>query len=126
MEQVDHDLVAFYERLLKEVNRAVLRNGDWRLCESSGWPDNQSYQNLVAWWWAKDEERYLVVVNFSEGSAQARVHGPWGELSGKTVRLDDGLSGKSYDRSGDEMHEAGLYVELEPWQCHLFQVCVAR
>ena len=122
VEPIDHDLVAFYERLLKEVNHDVLRNGEWRLCERSGWPDNQSYQNIVAWWWAKDEERYLVVMNFSEGSAQAWVRGPWYELSGKTWRLNDGLSGDSYDRTGDEMREAGLYVDLRPWQCHLFQV----
>jgi hypothetical protein len=122
VEPIDHDLAAFYEHLLKEVKRDVFRNGDWRLCECSGWPDNQSCQNLVAWWWAKDEERALVVVNFSEGTVQGRVHGPWDELRGKTWRLADGLSGSSYDRNGDEMREAGLYVELEPWQCHLFQV----
>ena len=63
--------MAFYERLLKEVNRDVFRNGEWRLCERSGWPDNQSCQNILAWWWAKEEERYLVVVNFSDGRAQA-------------------------------------------------------
>jgi hypothetical protein len=126
VEPIDHDLAAFYAHLLQETNREVFRNGDWRLCERSGWPDNQSCQHLLAWWWNKEDERYLVVVNFSDGSVQGRVHGPWYELSGKTVRLDDGLSGKSYDRSGDEMHEAGLYVELGPWQCHLFQVCVAQ
>jgi hypothetical protein len=31
-EPVDQDLVAFYERLLKETNRDVFRNGVWRLC----------------------------------------------------------------------------------------------
>jgi hypothetical protein len=122
IEPIDHDLVAFYEHLLKETDREVFRNGEWRLCERSGWPDNQSCQNIVAWWWAKDEERYLVVVNFSDGTAQARVHGLWHELRGETWRLHDVLSGNIYDRSGDEMRDAGLYVDLEPWQCHLFRV----
>ena len=40
----------------------------------------------------------------------------------ETWRLDDVLSGNIYDRNGDEMREAGLYVELGPWQCHLFQL----
>ena len=40
-EPVDHDLAAFYRRLLKEINRDVFRNGEWRLCERSGWPDNR-------------------------------------------------------------------------------------
>ena len=84
-EPVDHDLVAFYGRLLKEINRDVFRNGEWRLCELSGWPDNQSCQNILAWWWVKEDERYLIVVNFSDGTVQARVHGPWDELRGRDL-----------------------------------------
>ena len=122
-EPVDHDLVAFYERLLKATNRDVFRNGDWRLCERSGWPDNQSCQNLLAWCWAKNDERYLIVIDFRQESAQARVHVPWDELRGKKWRLNDVLSGESYDRNGSEMRDAGLYVELGPWKCHVFQVC---
>ena len=63
-EPVDHDLAAFYERLLKATNRDVFRNGDWRLCERSGWPDNQSCQNILTWCWVKDDERSLIVINF--------------------------------------------------------------
>ena len=121
-EPVDQDLAAFYGRLLQETNRDVFRNGAWRLCERSGWPDNQSCRNVLAWCWAKDDERYLIVINFRQEAAQARVQVPWDELREKTWRLSDVLSGESYDRSGDEMREAGLYVDLQPWQCHLFQV----
>ena len=45
-EPVDHDLAAFYGRLLKETARDLFRNGAWRLCERSGWPDNQSCRNI--------------------------------------------------------------------------------
>jgi hypothetical protein len=121
-EPVDHDLEAFYGRLLKETDRDLFRNGEWRLCERSGWPDNQSCQNILTWCWVKDEERYVIVVNFTDGIAQARIHLPWDELRGKTWRLDDVLSGESYGRSGEEMRDAGLYIDLGPWKCHLFQV----
>ena len=121
-EPTDQDLVAFYERLLKEVNRDVFRNGTWRLCERSGWPDNQSCQNLLTWCWTNEDTRYLVVINFCQELAQARVHLPWDELRGKEWRLNDVLSGETYDRSGCEMRDAGLYLELGPWKCHLFQV----
>jgi hypothetical protein len=122
----DRDLVAFYERLLKEATRDVFRNGDWRLCERTGWPDNQSHLNVLAWCWAKEADRYLVVINFRQDASQARVHVPWDELRGKTWSLHDVLSGEAYDRSGDEMRDAGLYVELAPWQCHLFRMEVSR
>ena len=117
-EPVDHDLGAFYGRLLKAINRDVFRNGEWRLCESSGWPDNQSYLNILSWCWVKEKERYLIVVNFSEGTAQARVHLSWDELRGRNWRLDDLLAGESYDRNGDEMRDSGLYVDIHPWGFH--------
>jgi len=64
-----------------------------------------------------------VVINFREEAAQARVHLPWDELCGKEWRLSDVLSGETYDRSGNEIRDDGLYVELGPWKCHLFQMC---
>lgn len=121
-ETIDHELAAFYGRLLKEINHDVFRNGAWRLCEKSGWPDNQSCRNILTWCWAKEEESYVIVVNFSGGTAQGLVHLPWDEMRGKKWRLNDVLSGESFDRSGDEMRDAGLYVDLGPWKCHLFQV----
>jgi len=121
-EPIDRDLVAFYEHLLKKVTRDVFRNGEWRLCERSGWPENQSHLNVLAWCWTKDGERHVVVVNFRQQPSQALVRVPWDELRGKSWRLHDALSGEAYDRSGDEMRDAGLYVDLGPWQCHLFRV----
>jgi glycosidase len=123
-ETADMELAAFYGRLLNAVNRDVFRNGEWRLCERSGWPDNFSYLNVLAWCWIKDDERYLVIINFKQDSSQARVQVPWDVLTGKQWRMNDLLSAQTYDRSGDEMRYAGLYVELGPWQCHLFQLHV--
>jgi hypothetical protein len=121
-EPVDHDLAAFYGRLLQEINRDVFRNGEWRLCEKSGWPDNQSSLNILAWCWVKDEERYVIVVNFSAGSSQALVRVPWDELRGRTWRLSDVLSGEAYDRRGNEIVVPGLYTDLGPWRWHFFRL----
>jgi len=121
-EPVDQDLAAFYENLLKETGRDLFRNGDWRLCERSGWPDNQSYLNILSWCWVKDKERYLIVINFSEVNSQARVYVPWDELRGRTWRLSDALSGETFDRSGDEMRDSGLHIDLGPWGFHFFSL----
>jgi glycosidase len=121
-EPVDQELAAFYERLLSATRRDVFRNGAWRRCERSGWPGNPSCRTILGWCWVKDDERHLVVINFGPESAQARVNIPWDELRGGTWRLADALSSDVYDRSGDEMRNEGLYVDLKPWQCHLFKV----
>jgi hypothetical protein len=121
-ELVDRDIAAFYGRLLKEVNRDVFRNGQWRLCEKSGWPDNQSCSNILTWCWIKDDERYLIVINFRQEAAQAHIHVPWDELRGKQWRLNDMLTGEVYDRSGDDMRDGGLYIDMGPWKCYVFRM----
>ena len=121
-EPIDHDLAAFYGRLLKAINRDVFRDGQWRLCERSGWPDNQSFLNILAWCWVRDEERYLIIINFGKGTAQARVRVPLNELAGKTWRLVDELSGEAFERRGDEMAGPGLYGDLGPWKFHFLRL----
>ena len=122
VEAVDEDLAAFYRGLLTATASDLFRNGEWRLCERSGWPDNQSCQNILAWCWVKDDERSLVIVNYGPGPAQARVQVPWDALRASEWRLNDRLSGQTYDRDGNDMRDNGLYVDLGPWQSHVFQV----
>ena len=122
VEPVDPDLQAFYLTLLKAAIGKGLHEGEWRLCERTGWPDNQSYLNILSWCWSSDSERYLIVVNFGQGSAQALVRVPWDELIRKTWRLADVLSGETFERSGDEMRGPGLYVDLGPWKYHFFRL----
>jgi glycosidase len=121
-EPIDHDLQSFYQRLLKVVSNRALREGEWRLCERSGWPDNQSYLNLIAWCWRGAGERFLMVVNLSDWGAQARVRLPWEELKGRTWRLIDLFTGAVYGRNGEEMCQPGLFVDLPAWGFHFFKL----
>jgi hypothetical protein len=120
-EPIDKAMRAFYEKLLVTINSPIFRDGEWKLCERNGWPDNQSFQNLVAWSWVKDDDRRLIVVNLSDYAVQARVQVPWSEVRGQIWRLADDLSNATYDRDGDEMLSPGLYVELESWGYNFFQ-----
>jgi glycosidase len=121
-ESPDSDLQAFYRRLLTETAREIFRNGRWRLCDRSGWPDNPSHQNIVSWCWELGDDRYLVAVNFSATPSQAVIRIPWEDLRGRTWRLSELLSVESYERRGDEMAESGLFVSLGPWQWHFFRL----
>jgi hypothetical protein len=121
-ETSEQDLAAFYARLMDLTARDAFRNGQWQLCERSGWPDNPTFNNLLCWCWRKDDERHFIVINFSDAPAQGRVRVAWNELRGQSWRLRDGLSGGIYDRSGNEIVEQGLYIELEPWQSHVFEM----
>jgi hypothetical protein len=118
VEAADVALQAFYGRLLEVSREAVFRDGDWRLCERSGWPDNASYLNLLGWCWRRGEERWLIVVNLSGFRSQACVRVPLDDLAGQTWWLSDAFSGEVYEREGNEMLAAGLFVDLAPWGFH--------
>jgi hypothetical protein len=102
------------------IEDPAFRDGEWRLNNRSGWPDNPSFQNLVSWSWINGDDLFLIVVNLSDSSAQARVQILWPELRGKSWRLTDALSGATYDRDGDEMLTSGLFVALEPLNFNCF------
>ena len=112
---------AFYAKLLAAINAPTFRDGEWKLCERNGWPDNQSCQDLVVWSWVKDDDRRLIAVNLSGNAVQARIQVPWEEVRGETWHLTDVLSDASYDRDGDEMASLGLYIELGPWSYSFFK-----
>jgi hypothetical protein len=117
-EPPDADLQEFYARLLRVIRTPPLRDGEWRLCERSGWPDNQSCLNLVAWGWRLGDEYRLIVVNLSEESSQGLIRVPWDDVAGRSWRLTDLLTQSVYERNGAEMQGAGLYVDLGPWRAH--------
>ena len=120
-EPIDRSLVEFYGKLLGTLRRNDFRSGQWLLCERKGWTDNQSYLNLVAWCWIREDTRHLVVVNLSDRPSQGRVVIPAEAVAGGTVRMTDELSGRGYERNGSEIREAGLYVDLEPWAYHVLR-----
>jgi hypothetical protein len=125
-EPADLGLRAFYEKLLAAIQAPIFHEGAWTLCGCSGWPDNQSWQNLVAWGWVKDDDRRLIVVNLSQATAQGRVQVPWEEIRGAAWHLTDVFSGWSADRGGDEMVAAGLYIELQAWSLYFFEFLPAE
>ncbi len=121
-EPADPDLREFYGRLLTTIADSELHTADWQLCDTTGWPDNASHEQLLTWCWRGALSRHLVVINFSDDPAQARLHLPWHDISGRSWSLQDRLAGESFQRDGDEIAAEGLYVGLDPWQAYVLAV----
>jgi hypothetical protein len=117
-EPADAELRGFHRRLIDAVHASCLRDGEWRLLDSTGWPDNPTHENLLAWSW-QGADRHVVVVNDSDQPAQGRVHLPWNDLRGRRWRLLELLDDATYERDGTELAESGLFVMLDPWRWHL-------
>jgi hypothetical protein len=120
-ERSDADLQHFYKTLLTSLRERDFQEGEWSLCERTGWPDNQSFLNVVAWCCRKDDARHLIVVNLSDQQSQAQVRLPWDDVRGRSWSLTDAFTGQVYERDGTQMREAGLYVDLNPWGYHLLK-----
>jgi len=114
---------ALWRRLLDLSVGEGLRSGRWSVLGVSGWPDNDSCRNLLAWQWEGEHHRHLIVVNFSGTSADGLVHVEG--TTGSDWDLTDVLDGQSYQRAGADMDPAtggGLYVSRGPFEAHLFRL----
>jgi glycosidase len=119
-EPADREFHAFALNLVGIVQKSVFREGEWRLCDASGWPGNESWRELLTWCWNDADERCLVVVNYSSRTGRGRIRVPWNDPATGNVVLTDLLSGLTYPRNWDEISRDGLYVELAPWESHIF------
>lgn len=122
-EQTDETLLAFYRTFLPAVADPTFRNGSWRLCERSGWPGDDRYQNLVAWS-CEGDTRWLIVVNLSDGTAAGLIRAPWDDLRGRMWNLSDPTHPSqdvAFERSGDDLVD-GFFVELDGWNWHMFRI----
>lgn len=118
-EPVDEELRTFHLQLVAAA--ATVRQGAWERCDATGWPEDQSCDQLVAWGWSDEQHRSLVVINLSDAPAAAQVHVPWAGVAGVTWQLDDLLSGDRFERDGDEVAGAGLFVRLPSWGTHVLE-----
>jgi hypothetical protein len=122
-EEIDTGLAAFYQVLLPVLSDPTFRTGTWRLCDRSGWPDDDRYRDLVTWCW-DGPSRWLVVVNLSGNGVAGLVHAPWEDLRGQDCELTDATNNLRFIRSGDDLVD-GLFVQVPAWGWHLFQVQAA-
>jgi hypothetical protein len=78
---------------------------------------------MLAYGWREPEKDYrLMVVNLTEYRSQGRVSlHPWDWIAGKTCRLFNVLDGAEYTRHGGEMTNEGLFIDLDPYESHVFR-----
>ncbi len=117
-EPVDFQLKDFYDRVLELTSRSLFREGEWNLCQVRGWPDNDTCRNLLSWSWSLPGHRALIIINYSRDASQGVVIWPWREEPETSLLLKDVLHDASYERSGGDLTDNGLFVDLGPWNFH--------
>jgi hypothetical protein len=119
------DLHEFYLKLLAVLKRDVVRRGSWRpLHLTPAWIGNSSHERILGQAYDFESDHLRIFVNWSDTRSQGYVQLELGPLSGMEVALT-GLTGpKAYVRDGMELAMRGLYLDLEPWEVHIFDCSV--
>ena len=124
-ESIDPDTATVYKRLLKFINTPVTHDGEWIFLPSgAAWEKSQTYLGIMAWLWQLGQDRKMVVINYSMLRAQAAIYLPEDLLQKDFIQFQDVLAEKIYDRTREELLTKGLYIDLHPWQAHLFDLIV--
>lgn len=123
-EKVNDSLKQFYERLLGALRQPVVRQGRWQLRECApAWEGNGTSDAFIAFAWENDAgERVIACVNYAGHPGQCYVRLPFANLGGRTWKLRDLLSDAHYERDGNDLQARGLYLDVAPWKCHVFQI----
>ncbi|MFW9930789.1 MAG: alpha-amylase family glycosyl hydrolase [Candidatus Thorarchaeota archaeon] len=117
------DLMNFYEKLIKAIPGGKFSDGHWSLCESTPvGGDERSYKNLVAYQWWNNTKRRVIIVNYSLRPSKAHIKIEHIDYGNSKWQFNDLLSDKKYSYIGEDLTNYGLYVELEPWRGHIFEV----
>jgi hypothetical protein len=126
-EPVNPTVRPFYERLLAVLRRAALRQGQWQLLECvPAFDGNGSFDAFIACAWrGPDGERLIAAVNYAAHPSQCYVRLPFPDLDHRKWRLEDVLGDARYERDGDDLQSRGLYLDVPPWQCHVFEITAA-
>ena len=122
-EPPDPSMQKFYAQLLPALRDPVFSTGEWRLLEpKQAWDGNPTHDNFIAFTWTNDEQMRLVVVNLAPTASQCYLQLDAQRLSGGQRYLYDLINDIEYRRSGDELLERGLYLNVPPFFSHVFIV----
>ncbi len=124
VEPVNKDVQSFYHSLLRELKDPVLRHGTWKLLEAHpAWEGNPTCGQFLAHRWSHPQHgARVIVVNFGDCQGQCFVPLKLPGIAGRQLLLRDRLGEDSYERDGDSLLQPGLFLDMAPWQVHLFDI----
>ncbi len=119
-EKEDNRIKNYYYKLLRITKHSAFRKGEWRMLDSMpAAATDFSFENILIWKWKYENHLVIVAVNYSNSTSRCRVkfETPKEKM---IINLNDVLNSVSYERSVEEIDERGLYIELKPYNSHIF------
>ncbi|HKI77496.1 MAG TPA: alpha-amylase family glycosyl hydrolase [Ignavibacteriaceae bacterium] len=120
VEKASIKIQKFYDKILNITNNKVFREGQFnKLYPISTGGNNYSFEDIFAYEWMLDNEKWIIVINYSNVTSQCRLKFDLNTDKDK-ITLIDHLSNDTYIRSVEEIKKIGLFVELKNLRAHIF------
>jgi glycosidase len=104
----------FYKKLSELLGSDALKYGEWTPIEVF------DTNTVLAWEWLKEDERFVIVVNYSSNGSGGRIHLRGICTDHSPVSIGEFMSGDRYERDPSEINERGLGILLDPYQVQVF------
>jgi glycosidase len=116
------EIEKLYEQLLTTLPGTAVGQGRGELSKPrAAWPDNPTAQNFVIVQWQRQAPEFdLVVVNLAPHRSQCYAPLSVGPLAAHNWGMRDLLGPERYKRSGDDLQNQGLYLDLPAHGAQLF------
>ena len=110
----------FYNKLFSIIQDDIFKNGNWQILDVlQAHPNNPSSKEILSWMWSKNEEKRIVIVNYSNQTAQCRLRLPVENYLEDSIEIYDILHEKGYIRPKSELIGEGIFIELGSYQSHI-------
>ncbi|HXW55841.1 MAG TPA: alpha-amylase family glycosyl hydrolase [Candidatus Cybelea sp.] len=120
-EPPDPATASLFQTILRVTNEAVFHGGRWNLLPVISVEGGTS-ESLLAYEWRLDEAWKMIVANLSAGTAQGHILLGDRVSSSSEYVLNDELNDARYPRPGQELQNPGLFVRLDGFRAHLFDI----
>lgn len=122
LEPTRADIAAIYNVLLTTLSATAVGQGKGELLQPRpAWSDNPTAQNFVIVQWQSRPPQFdVVVVNLAPHRSQCYAPLTFQHLSAHNWAMKDLLGRECYKRSGDDLQNQGLYLDVPALGAQLF------
>jgi Alpha amylase, catalytic domain len=115
---------SFFQKILQITKQDVFHEGRWNLLDVA--PEGDAPTDaLLVYEWRSAKAWKIIAVNLAAYTSQGRVHLADRVSPTQNYIFNDELNNVRYDRTGQELHNIGLFIRRDPFQAHLFDITPA-
>jgi glycosidase len=119
-EKVSGSVKNYYNKLLRITKEKIFSEGEWFMLDPEPSAEgNYTNENIFSWEWKLDNERRIILINYSNSPSQCRIKF-FLKNQDSQLSFKDLLTDEYYSRNASEIVNEGLFIDLKAYQSHIF------